>query len=425
MKLVSTLALAAAFVAGGVAAAPAAAQEKEKKDSASRVGKKGKEATAVPGQRKYTFSKEATKPIQDLNAAVTAKNHAEFAQRLAAAEAVAKSPDEKYVVAKLRLQHAFDIKDTAAQAAAMESVIASGAASAEEVALMTKNLGILASNSGNWASADAAFTRLIAGDPNNLELVVSLARFKLEQKKDAEALDLLQRAITLAKTQGKTVDEAWYRKALEIAHNRGNKPLALQLARDVMAAYPTAVNFRNALIVYQASANLDAEADLDLLRLMRAAGLLTGPGSYLALATQLNQSGLVGEAKSVLDEGRRLGVLKGAAGGQLMSTIEARIGEDRGSLPAVDAKSRAAANGTLAMRTANAYLGYGDYAKAADLYRVALQKGGVDSNLINTRLGIALALAGQKAEAQAALKAVTGARSELAQLWLAWLAQRT
>jgi hypothetical protein len=37
---------------------------------------------------------------------------------------------------------------------------------------------------------------------------------------------------------------------------------------------------------------------------------------------------------------------------------------------------------------------------------------------------MALALAGQRAEAEAALRAVTGPRSQIAAYWLAWLGQR-
>ena len=74
------------------------------------------------------------------------------------------------------------------------------------------------------------------------------------------------------------------------------------------------------------------------------------------------------------------------------------------------------------LRIADAYFSYGQYAQAAELYRAALQKG-ADANLANTRLGAALALAGQRAEAEAAFRAVTGPRAELAQFWLLWLSQ--
>ena len=76
------------------------------------------------------------------------------------------------------------------------------------------------------------------------------------------------------------------------------------------------------------------------------------------------------------------------------------------------------------MRLGDAYFGYREFAPAIELYRAALQKGGQDANLVNTRLGAALALAGQRAEAEAAFRAVTGPRAELAQFWLLWLSTR-
>ena len=75
--------------------------------------------------------------------------------------------------------------------------------------------------------------------------------------------------------------------------------------------------------------------------------------------------------------------------------------------------------------TGDADYGYGDYAQAAELYRAALSKTGADVNLINLHLGMALARAGDKAGATAALNAVTGPRSELAKFWLIYLATRT
>ena len=46
----------------------------------------------------------------------------------------------------------------------------------------------------------------------------------------------------------------------------------------------------------------------------------------------------------------------------------------------------------------------GNYAKAAELYRVALAKPGVDADVANLHLGMALARAGDKAGATAALQ---------------------
>jgi hypothetical protein len=56
------------------------------------------------------------------------------------------------------------------------------------------------------------------------------------------------------------------------------------------------------------------------------------------------------------------------------------------------------------------------------MYKLALQKGGVDAAEVNTRIGIALARSGDKAGAEAAFNAVqTGKRADLVKFWLAHL----
>ena len=72
----------------------------------------------------------------------------------------------------------------------------------------------------------------------------------------------------------------------------------------------------------------------------------------------------------------------------------------------------------------DAHFGHGQYLPAAELYRAALQRGAADPALVNTRLGATLALGGQRAEAEAALRLVAGPRAGLAAYWMAWLARR-
>ncbi|HEX8668854.1 MAG TPA: tetratricopeptide repeat protein [Allosphingosinicella sp.] len=406
MKLVSSLALAAALALGGLAAAPASAAQGN--------------AQAAP--RKYNISKEAAKPLEDLRATVAAKNTAEFAQRLAAAEAVAKSNDEKYLIAKFRFQHARDINDAAAQLAAMEAILASGAAPADEVAQTQRNIAVIATQSKDYARADRAFAAMIAANPNDVDSVINLAASKLDQNREAEALPLLQRAIALRKAAGQTPELVLYQKGLQIAQRQNNRTLAQELGREALRLYPTKQSLQNAISAYSNGGNLSDEEWVDLLRLMYASGLMTNSNQYIQLANLLERT-YPGEAKAVLDAATRAG-LAGSGGAAALARVNGRVSEDRAALPTVETKARGAANGALALNLATAYFGYGDYAKAVDLYRVALEKGGVDANVVNTRLGIALAMAGRRAEAETALKAVTGRRADLAALWLAWVAQR-
>jgi hypothetical protein len=65
-----------------------------------------------------------------------------------------------------------------------------------------------------------------------------------------------------------------------------------------------------------------------------------------------------------------------------------------------------------------------DYAKAVELYRMSMGKTGVDANLANLHIGMALARAGDKAGATTALNSVTGPRADIAKFWLAYVSQR-
>ena len=58
------------------------------------------------------------------------------------------------------------------------------------------------------------------------------------------------------------------------------------------------------------------------------------------------------------------------------------------------------------------------------MFRAAQGKAGVDAELANLRLGMALAASGDKPAAKASLDLVTGARAEIARYWLAYLAAR-
>jgi hypothetical protein len=252
---------------------------------------------------------------------------------------------------------------------------------------------------------------------------------QLKVKKDAEALVTLQRAIAALKAAGKPVPEGYYKTALQTAF-AARSPQAAALSSEVYAAYPTAENWRNALIVYRDSVRTDDAANTDVLRLMRASKSMGARAEYYDLASSLSDAGLPGEAKAVLEEGQRAAVnppIKPTDQQyvRIMSIVGSRLAEDRASLAGLEGRAASAATGRLAYRTADAYLGYGEYAKAAALYRTALSKGGsdVDTNLVNLHLGMALAMSGDKAGAEAALKAVTGARAGVAQMWLTWLAR--
>ena len=433
MRTASSFGLAFALaVAGGAFAEPASAQRAPTRTQEQPPeGEEGQQqARQVPGEvevngRKLKLSKEARKPIADLQAAFNAGDAAAFAAALTAADRAARNNDDRYYIGQLRLAQAGKSNDDAQKVAAIEALIRSGAASQDELLKYYQVLGGIHYNAKRMDQAAAAFKKVLELQPGNKDAAHNLAVVLQQSGNPEQAAATLEQQIAAAKAAGQPIPEATYKQALAVAY-KAKSPKSVELARDIVAAYPTPENWRNALGIYRELKNPSGDANLDLLRLMRATRSLASERDFYELADGAYSKGLPGETKAVLEEGIAARTINPNKAGfkELLSGARGKVAEDRASLAASEKKAMAASSGTLALNTGDAYFGYGDYAKAAALYRAALQKGGVDSNLVNTRLGMALGMAGQKAEAQTALRAVTGPRAELASYWLIWLTQR-
>jgi tetratricopeptide (TPR) repeat protein len=409
MKLVSTMALATALVLGGMTASASAAPKKEEPAAAA----------------KPTYSDAERKALAPLQQAVNAKNWEAAKAALPAAQAAAQGSDAKYVLGQFMLAIGLGSTDEALEGQAIDLMIESGKVPAAELPKFYSNQAVFASKAKDYPKAEAAFAKVLEINPNDTATMLNLAQIKLQQKKNAEALPLLERSIQVQEAAGQKPEEVLYKYALQLNLDAKNMARSQALSRQLLAAYPTPTNWSNALSIYERTPNLDRGSELDLLRLMRASKSLNQGSQYLGLAEQLDTAGLPGEAKSVLDEAVASGRLTTKDPGymELMRTVGPRSQGDRASLAAEEGRAMAGPTGSLALKLADAYASYGDYAKAITLYRAALQKGGVDPNVVNTRLGIALAGSGDKAGAQAAFKSVTGPRADLAGLWIAWLSR--
>jgi tetratricopeptide (TPR) repeat protein len=358
--------------------------------------------------------------------ALEAKNYTAATSAMNAAQSAARTGYSRYLASALQLRLGIETNNIGLQTTAIESMIGSGVAAPAELSQLYRNQAALFQNAGKLDKAEAVMTRYLETAPNDLDGMLGLAQIKHDRKKPQEALTLIDRAIDLRKASGQPVPESWYRRGTALALQNKMMPQALRLSRALVAAYPTPVNWRDAVLVHRDAVGADGEASLDAWRLMRTTNALAGERDYLQLAQVLSSSGLPSESKAVLDEGVSAKMVDAgkATYKELLASTGKRAATDRAGLNARQTKAMAAATGTEALKVGDAFLAQGDFAKAATLYQAALQKGSVDASLVNTRLGIALARAGQRTEADAAFRAVTGPRAEIANLWLVWLAQR-
>ncbi len=378
MKSVSRIALGVALVLGSasvIATGPAEAQKK----------KKG-EAAAQPAQRSFNISKEERAALVPVQNAVAAKDWATAQAGLPAAAAAAQSPDARYAVGRFQLEIGLGTNNAALQAQGLENLIASGQVPAADLPVIYRNQAVLANNAGQKAKAEAAFARVVELTPNDPEALINLAQVKNDLKKPKEAVQLLSRAIEMKRAAGQPVDESWYKYALKMAFDGRSDPALRQtsvaLSRQLVAAYPTKENWRDALLIFRDSSSLDPAAELDVLRFMRASGALAGERDWFDLADGLYRAGNYGEAKAVLDEGNAKKMIdpRKAAFAELIRLNSARLNGDRASLAGEETKAMAGASGALALKIGDAFYGYGEHAKAIALYRAALSKGGVDAN---------------------------------------------
>jgi hypothetical protein len=418
MKFLNTTALGLALALGAMTMAggsPAMAKKAE-----------------APAAAKQNFSEGFRKTAPAVQDAIAKGDIAAAQAALPAAQAAATTDDDKYTVAILQLQLALKTNDTNAQKAAADAVIASGKAPPETLAQVLDMKGRLAYNAGDLAGADAAFTQLSTLRPNDDDTAALLAQVKVREGRGSDALAIIDKSIDAKKAANQPVPEDWYRRALSIAYD-SKPPIAagvVKYGQGLVSAYPTPANWRTAIQLYREVAKPDPQTDLDAMRLARAAHALAGERDYYDYANSAYNKGLPGEAQSVIEEGTSSSMVdnqalkSSKALGELKAVAGPKVAGDKASLPALDKSARAAADGKKALNTADGYYGYGQYAQAADLYKVALSKGGVDANLVNLRLGMSLARAGDKAGAAQAFGAVTGPRQQLAGYWLIWANQQ-
>lgn len=435
----SKVALAAATILGGSAmlsATPAFAQGNQRAQQNQAQGQAQGQAQAQGQQRNYELSRPeqaAIGPLVAANAAAQAAgasaDWASVQALIPAAQAAARSNDARYLVARIQLSVALGTNNSAGQEQAITALLANPATPAAEQATYRRALdGILnnraqdAFNANDFATAERIYRQLLQANPNDTRLQNNLRIVQERSGNTAGALESLLQQIRTAEAGGGRASEDLYRRVFTTYYRARQRQQATQALGTLIRQYPTPDNWRLGTDAVREGAGNDLQLVVDALRFARAANVVR-PADYLPFATSLNQAGLPGETKAVIDAGLAAGAIQRSQVAQILPVVERRIAEDRTGLTAQIAQARSAAGGRQARIVADALYGYGRYQEAADLYRVALSKGGEDANLINTRLGASLALAGQRAAAEAALRTVSGPRAELAQLWLAWLAR--
>ena len=421
MKLISTTAIALVFA---LSTTPAAAQygatpQAQQQPSASRMGNSPQKADSAQPQAKINPSKGALKALQELQAAVQKNDTATIPAKIAAAQAVATTKDDKYLLGRLQLQAAVAAKDNAAISSAIDAIAASNFLGSPEVSKFYSGLGGTFYNEKQYAQAATAYQRALTIDPNNSEAATMLGDALSGAGRKAEAAQAYQRLMQAAASSGQKPEESLIKRAVASAYE-SKSPAAVDLARQWVAAYPTPSSWRDAVAIYRNLNQPDVEGTISLYRLLHATGSINSGGEYAQYARAAADQNNFNEAQLALDAGVSAKLIDPARS-EYSDLVQGLKTKPKATKADLAEATKTAQSGMALLRIGDRYAAMGDYAKAVELYKMSMGKPGVDAAVANLHIGMALARAGDKAGATAALNTVTGPRGDIAKFWLTYL----
>lgn len=424
-------ALALGLVAGGVATSqPAFAQKREK-------------APKGGGQMKLSpeFQKVAVTFSQGLDAArakpeVTAAkgNAAALGTALAAEKAqvdplfaAAATPEDKFVAGQFAVNLGGLAEDAALQRRGLQAMVDSGKSPPADVPKFQFFIGQLAYQAKDWAGARTALQGAMQAGYKENDVEALLAEAYINDNQAQQGLTVLKQAIDAKKAAGTPAPENWYRRGLGAAYKAKLLDQAASYSMALVEAYPTKENWGGAITVVREIGKFPAQETLDLMRLMGRTDSYSEERDYIEYIQAADARRLPGEVQKVIQQGTAGGKLRGNDPfiTEARTVSGGAVAGDRASLPATEKAARApTANLATVAGAADAFLSYGEAAKAEELYTIALTKPGADVARLNTRLGISQVDQGKFAPAQATFAKVDGPRKPIAQLWAIYAGQK-
>lgn len=345
--------------------------------------------------------------------------------QLDALGALISSNDEKFAGGNLIFNGAIQLGDQTLQLQGMQTMISSGLVPAENVGRFNFIAYQLANGLGDQRTAR---THLQAAIDNNFttetisasNLRVAMMESFFAGQEYSAGFEYLKDAIQAQKSQGLAVDEAWYRRGLTVSYENEITPTVYEIATMWLSDYPSEANWRDAINIARNLNDFEPGELLDLFRLSRKAGALSDASDYDYYIEVADPRRLPNEVKQVIEEGQASGVLleSNLFVTEALGIANNRIDSDRADLPALERDASASGAGLRTVGAAgDAFLSYGEYAKAARFYERSLTMPGVEINEELTRLAIAQIGVGDYAGARNSLSRVTGRRAPIATLW--------
>ncbi len=232
----------------------------------------------------------------------------------------------------------------------------------------------------------------------------------------------------------------WYERAADTLAAQGSNPDVIKLYGNMVIAAIESENgglidstfrrvlsktmdknlWHDGLTQLMSISDFNDQEILDVLRLMRATDTILFVNEYSEYIETADPRRLPNEVLEILQLGESRGHINvnDITFKEFKTVASSRIAADKADLPAAERDALNSASGNSARSTADALLSYGEYERAIKMYKLALERGGVEVDRTRNRLGIALLKNGNLEEAKSNFAALTTAnRKKIGEYW--------
>ena len=407
----TALGLLAAGMLAAAASSPVQAQAAKPADAAS-TAKPADSARALVGT-----------PLVAAEALAKQGKFTEALEKVQEAERVAdQTPYERYTVARMKSAIAMSAGQTSLGFDATEAAIAAGYGSRDEQRELMASLVHAAYAAKDYTRSLRWAERYLkeGGTRTDIEPLRMQSQY-LSGDYAGAAGSLLVR-VKADEAAGQITKERDLQLLLNAQRKSGDEAGGMKTVERLAKNYPKPVYWAE-LINTVDRKTLSDRLFIDLFRLMRATGNLTGGQEVVWYAQVSLQAGLAAEALAVLDEAKAKGVLKEQdlkAAEPVRAKAARQVTDDVANRKREEAAARASKDGNALVIQGQGAVGEGRVAEGLAMIEQGFAKGGVRRPEENRlRLGEAQLMAGQRDAARKIFASVAGPEglTELSRLW--------
>ncbi|WP_042301145.1 tetratricopeptide repeat protein [Paraburkholderia kururiensis] len=371
---------------------------------------------ALPSaQAADTLRPDVAKPLNAAQDLYRAHKYKDALAKIAQAAAVPdKTPYENYMVLEMRGAAAMAAGDDATAAQAYESLLGSGRLGAEDEQRTTAALAGIYFQQKNYARAIATAQRYQKAGGADPQMRTLLVQSWYLSGDCANVVTSLKSSVDAQTRAGHAPEEAQLQLLGTCAQRVKDDTSYRAALEKLVAYYPKQSYWEDMFHAIRAKPGYSSRLDIDTYRLRRATGSLNTAEDYMEMTQLAIVAGTTAEGKQVIDQGFASGVLGRGPDAEREKRLQA-LAAKRAQGPADSANPVAPVDAGFNLVFA------GQAKQGIDQMEAAIRKGGLDHpDQAQLHLGEAYYIAGEKARAVQAFRAVKGAdgSADLARLWL-------